>query len=61
MDRLRTTLKLLLDEAQPIQVRLDKITDKNGTLYIRGLGRAVLTPILNVRVPGQVRRLQPNQ
>jgi hypothetical protein len=46
MDRLRTTLRVLLDETQPIHVRLDKITDKNGSLYIRGLGRAVLTPIL---------------
>jgi hypothetical protein len=46
LDRLKTTLKVLLDEAQPIQVRLDKITDGSGPLYIRGLGRAVLTPIL---------------
>lgn len=46
MDRLKTALKVLLDEAQPIQVRLDKITDKSGPLYIKGLGRAVLTPIL---------------
>ena len=37
---------MLLDEAQPIQSRLDKITDKSGPLYIKGLGRAVLTPIL---------------
>lgn len=46
MDRLKTTLKVLVDETQPIHVRLDTITDKNGSLYIRGLGRAVLTPIL---------------
>jgi hypothetical protein len=46
MDRLKTAMKVLLDEAQPIQTRLDKITDKSGPLYIRGLGRAVLTPIL---------------
>jgi len=46
MDRLKTALKVLLDEAQRVQVRLDKITDKNGPLYIKGLGRAVLTPIL---------------
>jgi hypothetical protein len=53
MNRLRTTLKLLLDEAQPIQVRLDKITDAVGPLYIRGLGRAVLTPILMCVYPDQ--------
>jgi hypothetical protein len=46
MDRLKTALRVLLDEAQPIQARLDKITDKSGPLYIKGLGRAVLTPIL---------------
>lgn len=46
MNRLKATLKVLLDEAQLIQVRLDKITDGSSPLYIRGLGRAVLTPIL---------------
>jgi hypothetical protein len=46
LERLKTTLKALLDERQPIQVRLDKITDVTSPLYIRGLGRAVLTPIL---------------
>lgn len=46
MGRLRTALTVLLDENQPIQDRLNKITDKNGPLYIKGLGRAVLTPIL---------------
>src|ERR1035437_1451559 len=44
MERLRKALAVLLDENQPIQNRLDKITDK--PLYIKGLGRAVLTPIL---------------
>ena len=46
MGRLKTALQVLLDESQPIQVRLDKITDTSGPLYIKGLGRAVLTPIL---------------
>jgi hypothetical protein len=46
MDRLKAALGILLDEAQPIAARLDKITDKNGPLYVKGLGRAVLTPIL---------------
>jgi len=46
MDRLRKALAVLLDETTPIQDRLDKIMDKNRGLYIKGLGRAVLTPIL---------------
>jgi hypothetical protein len=46
MDRLRAVLAVLLDESQTIQHRLDQITDKNGRLYVKGLGRAVLTPIL---------------
>ena len=44
MEQLRKVLAVLLDESQPIQNRLDKITEK--PLYIKGLGRAVLTPIL---------------
>lgn len=46
MDRLKATLLVLLDESQPIKNRLDKIANKGGPLYIKGLGRAVLTPIL---------------
>jgi hypothetical protein len=46
MDQLRTALTLLVDENQPIQARLDTIRDKSGSIYIDGLGRAVLTPIL---------------
>jgi hypothetical protein len=46
MERLRKALAVLLDETKAIQDRLDKIMDKNGPLYIKGLGRAVLTPIL---------------
>jgi len=51
MDQLRKTLTLLLDESQPIQTRLDKVRDKNGPMYIDGLGRAVLTPILMCTYP----------
>jgi hypothetical protein len=46
MDRLKAALTMLTDESRPIQDRLDKLTDKGGPLYIKGLGRAVLTPIL---------------
>lgn len=53
MGRLRKALSVLLDEGQPIQGRLDKITDKSGPLYIKGLSRAVLTPILMCVYPGE--------
>jgi hypothetical protein len=46
LDRLKTTLKVLLDESEPIQARLNKIADGGGSLYIRGLGKAVLTAVL---------------
>jgi hypothetical protein len=46
MERLRKALAVLLDETKPIQDRLDRLMDKNGPLYVKGLGRAVLTPIL---------------
>lgn len=46
MNRLKKVLRVLLDEEQPIEVRLDQVTDENGSLYIKGLKRAVLTAIL---------------
>lgn len=46
MPRLKTALSVLVDEKLPVRDRLDQIIDKSGPLYIRGLGRAVLTPIL---------------
>ncbi|MCJ7458775.1 MAG: endonuclease NucS [candidate division Zixibacteria bacterium] len=51
MDKLRKVLKLLVDESKPIEERLDEIipkNPKNKPLTIKGLGRAVLTPILLV-------------
>jgi hypothetical protein len=44
--KLRKALRTLLDETRPIQDRLDEITDKNAPLYMKGLSRAVLTPVL---------------
>lgn len=44
MDRLRNTLGSLLDETVPIRTRLDKV-------QLKGLGRAVITPILHVVYP----------
>lgn len=46
MSRLRKALAFLVDDSNPVQERLDAITDKAGPYYVRGLGRAILTPIL---------------
>ena len=46
MDRLRHCLTILLEESFPIEKRLDNIIPKEGPPFIKGLGRAVLTPIL---------------
>lgn len=46
MKRLKSCLKLLLDESIPIGERLDQIIPPSGPPYIKGLSRAVLTPIL---------------
>lgn len=51
MEKLKSTLKLLLDESKPIKDRIDKIMPKNRPPLIKGLGRAVLTPILLVVYP----------
>ena len=51
MEKLKSTLKLLLDESNPIKERIDKIMPKNRPPLIKGLGRAVLTPILLVVCP----------
>lgn len=46
MPQLRKSLKMLLDKKQPIVERLNNIKDKNSEYYIKGFGRATLTPIL---------------
>ena len=51
MEKLTRYLKELLNEDIPIQERLEKLLDRNNSLYIKGLGRAVLTPILLVVYP----------
>lgn len=51
MDKLRGFLKLLLDENIPIKERLQKLFDKRGGYYIKGLGRAVVTPIMLLVYP----------
>jgi hypothetical protein len=51
MKKLQSVLKLLLDESKPIKERINKIMPKNKPALIKGLGRAVLTPILLVVYP----------
>jgi len=46
MGRLRQCLTILLDESTPIEKRLETIIPRNALPFIRGLGRALLTPIL---------------
>jgi len=46
MDRLIKGLKTLLNESKPLKERLDFLFPKNKPPYIKGLGRAVVTPIL---------------
>ena len=51
MEKLKSILKMLLDESKPIKERIDKLMPKNQHPLIKGLGRAVLTPILMVVYP----------
>lgn len=51
MGKLKSTLGLLLEESKPIIERLNKILPKNKPPLIKGLGRAVLTPILMIVCP----------
>ncbi len=51
MAHLRRALHILLDEARPIQGRLDQLFPKHGPKHIKFLGRAVATPILLVAYP----------
>jgi len=46
MDKLSKGLKILLDESKPIKERLDILFPHNKPNYIKGLGRAIVTPIL---------------
>jgi hypothetical protein len=51
MEKLRNALKILLDENKPLKERLDILFPKNKPKYVKGLGRAVTTPILLVVYP----------
>ena len=51
MNKLRGALKIVLDESKSIKERLDFLFPKNKPSYIKGLGRAIITPILMVVYP----------
>jgi len=51
MDNLISALKILLDESKTLNERLDYLFPKGKPNLIKGLGRAVLTPILLVVYP----------
>ncbi len=51
MDKLKGGLRVLLDETKDIEERLNFLLPKNKQNYIKGLGRAIITPILLVTYP----------
>lgn len=51
MPKLRAAMKILLDESQPLERRLDKLFPPKGPNYIKGMGKAIATPILLVVYP----------
>lgn len=51
MPKLREALGILLDESRPIEDRLEILFPKGQPNFIKGLGRAVATPILAVVYP----------
>jgi serine/threonine protein kinase len=53
MPRLREALALLVDERLPLATRLDRLRPLHGQPLVRGLGRAVLTAILQVVYPNK--------
>jgi hypothetical protein len=53
MDKLRKGLKILLDESKNIKERLNFLFPPNKPNYIKGLGRAIVTPILLVVYPNK--------
>ncbi len=53
MPKLVNALKILLDEKIPIKDRLDKLFPQRDENLIKGLGKAVVTPILLVAEPSK--------
>lgn len=53
MPKLREALAILLDESRPLKERLDVLFPKNDSGMIKGLGRAIVTPILLMVYPNK--------
>lgn len=53
MNLLRKVLGILLDESRPLEDRFNEIFPKGSNSMLRGLGRAVATPILHVVYPSK--------
>ncbi len=51
MSRLRKGLQILVDESRPLAERLDELVPKSGQPYVKRLGKAVVTAILQVTYP----------
>jgi len=51
MSKLKQALRLLLDETMSIKTRLNKLRPDKGQAMVKGLGRAVITAILQVMFP----------
>jgi len=51
MNNLRETLKLLVDESLAVKTRLNRLRPTNSNPMVKGLGRAVITAILQVMYP----------
>jgi hypothetical protein len=51
MDRLRKALAILVDESRGIKERLNLLMPNKGQPMVKGLGRAILTPILMIAYP----------
>ena len=51
MDRLREALSILVDGERPLRERLEQLFPKGQPGFVKGLGRAIATPILTVVYP----------
>lgn len=51
LPRLKSALRILLDESSPIEVRLNELLPKKPHAYLPKFGKAVITPILMIAYP----------
>jgi len=51
MPKLRNAIAYLFDESEPISIRIDKLTSQQSDIYIPGINKAVLSPLLLIKYP----------